>query len=461
MQTHRSGLVTLTLSDTLTMTKIWMKEGVPALNIRAASDSAQRKEIATNVPESDLVPGLAPDRNRELVDTVDLDPMNLIPPRGCAYVVMPDRRSAFKVLDRLRDMRIQNRQIKMAWAPGKGVKEDFKDMWDAEIGVTYIPWDKLPTEFSPLLDGGIIDADSLPPHLMDKYKEALERNIKDEAKAVSAPPAPPAMPAAPPFAPFPPMPGVFPPVLPPVSMFGGMPPPPAVTQLAADSSSPAPPFGGMRGAGMNYMNHMGGPPSQPVSSAMPQFPPVQPRSPYPPMMQPPHSTSMGGNGRAAGIWTPDSANSVTSEHSFLQDAGYSSRFSKPPLLGPRFPMERPDAVAGPGSLSAGFNRFQPPVNRARFSSPDMHELPPPDMYRGGPNRDEDSKGELEAFTPERRQRRTRWSSTSKDRSAESNDESLHFNDSEALNTSIAPENCDKHADDDQMHDYSPPESFSR
>lgn len=54
----------------------------------------------------------------------------------------------------------------MAWAPGKGVKEgDFKDMWDAESGVTYIPWNRLPDNLTALLDGGMLDKDSLPDDL--------------------------------------------------------------------------------------------------------------------------------------------------------------------------------------------------------------------------------------------------------------------------------------------------------
>lgn len=41
----------------------------------------------------------------------------------------------------------------------------FKDMWNVELGVTYVPWDKLPTDLSLLVDGGMIDEDTIPDHL--------------------------------------------------------------------------------------------------------------------------------------------------------------------------------------------------------------------------------------------------------------------------------------------------------
>lgn len=56
--------------------------------------------------------------------------------------------------------------IQVAWAPGIGVKESaFKDKWDVEVGATYIPWSSLPDDLSSLIDGGIIDEDSLPENL--------------------------------------------------------------------------------------------------------------------------------------------------------------------------------------------------------------------------------------------------------------------------------------------------------
>lgn len=107
---------------------------------------------------------------------------------------MPDRKSAFKVLDRLKDLRIQNRNIKvsfgknsffktpkqkndefnnfqMAWAPGKGVKKAYNEEWDVENGVTYVVYDNLPQDLTPFLDGGMLDVDSLPENLRSVYDE--------------------------------------------------------------------------------------------------------------------------------------------------------------------------------------------------------------------------------------------------------------------------------------------------
>ena len=59
--------------------------------------------------------------------------------------------------------------MQAAWAPGKGVKEsEFKDCWDVEVGVAFIPWERVPDDISDLAEGGIIDEDSLPDHLRCK-----------------------------------------------------------------------------------------------------------------------------------------------------------------------------------------------------------------------------------------------------------------------------------------------------
>ena len=47
-------------------------------------------------------------------------------------------------------------------------ESQFFDLWDVELGATYIPWSKLPNDLSPLLAGGMLDEDTLPDHLRDK-----------------------------------------------------------------------------------------------------------------------------------------------------------------------------------------------------------------------------------------------------------------------------------------------------
>lgn len=59
---------------------------------------------------------------------------------------------------------------KAAWAPGTGVKEsNFKANWDVDMGVTYVPWDDLPSvNVDALTVGGMIDNDSLPEYMKSK-----------------------------------------------------------------------------------------------------------------------------------------------------------------------------------------------------------------------------------------------------------------------------------------------------
>ena len=55
----------------------------------------------------------------------------------------------------------------IAWAPGKGVKgREYKEFFDVNLGVTYIPWDKLVghhVDLEELADGGWIDPETMPP----------------------------------------------------------------------------------------------------------------------------------------------------------------------------------------------------------------------------------------------------------------------------------------------------------
>jgi len=51
----------------------------------------------------------------------------------------------------------------VAWAVDVGVKQsEFKDLWDAELGATYIPWSKVPDNLEQLAEGAFIDDESLP-----------------------------------------------------------------------------------------------------------------------------------------------------------------------------------------------------------------------------------------------------------------------------------------------------------
>lgn len=110
----------------------------------------------------------------ELSDTFgefgDIVSIDLISPRGCAFICMNRRQDAHRALTKLKSHKMQGKAITLAWAPGKGVKgKEWKDYWEVELGVSYIPWNKLNNisehELEMLEEGGMIDEDTLPPRL--------------------------------------------------------------------------------------------------------------------------------------------------------------------------------------------------------------------------------------------------------------------------------------------------------
>ncbi|XP_055855720.1 SR-related and CTD-associated factor 4 isoform X2 [Episyrphus balteatus] len=130
----------------------------------------------------------------ELSDTFgkygDIVSIDQIVPRGCAFIVMNRRQDASKAMSSLKNYKLQGRAITISWAAGKGVKsKEWKDFWDLELGVTYIPWDKLEkdTDLDALEEGGIIDEDSMPDWMkekINKLKNAKEINAAGSASAM-------------------------------------------------------------------------------------------------------------------------------------------------------------------------------------------------------------------------------------------------------------------------------------
>lgn len=52
----------------------------------------------------------------------------------------------------------------IAWALNKGIKAEFKQYWDVEMGVTYVPWSKIREDhLEELKEGGTLDVDTLSP----------------------------------------------------------------------------------------------------------------------------------------------------------------------------------------------------------------------------------------------------------------------------------------------------------
>ncbi|XP_066455165.1 SR-related and CTD-associated factor 4 isoform X2 [Eleutherodactylus coqui] len=93
-----------------------------------------------------------------------IESINMIPPRGCAYIVMVQRLDAYRALQKLSrgSFKVNQKAIKIAWALNKGIKAEYKQYWDVEIGVTYIPWSKVkPEDLEALCEGGMLDNDTL------------------------------------------------------------------------------------------------------------------------------------------------------------------------------------------------------------------------------------------------------------------------------------------------------------
>ncbi|TTE07129.1 Protein SCAF8 [Bagarius yarrelli] len=88
----------------------------------------------------------------------------MIPPRGCAYICMVHRQDAYRARQKLStgSYKIGSKVIKIAWALNKGVKQEYKQFWDVDLGVTYIPWEKVKLDdLDGFAEGGMIDQETV------------------------------------------------------------------------------------------------------------------------------------------------------------------------------------------------------------------------------------------------------------------------------------------------------------
>lgn len=72
----------------------------------------------------------------------------------------------------------------------KGIKAEFKQYWDVELGVTYIPWSKVrEAQVEELREGGILDVDTLSPGKTDKkmFCWSLESRRADNVNIFAKP----------------------------------------------------------------------------------------------------------------------------------------------------------------------------------------------------------------------------------------------------------------------------------
>ncbi|XP_034371647.1 SR-related and CTD-associated factor 4 isoform X2 [Arvicanthis niloticus] len=169
-----------------------------------------------------------------------IESINMIPPRGCAYIVMVHRQDAYRALQKLSrgNYKVNQKSIKIAWALNKGIKADYKQYWDVELGVTYIPWDKVKAEeLESFCEGGMLDSDTLNPDwkgIPKKPENEVAQNGGAEASHTEpVSPIPKPVPV-----PVPPIPVPAPITVPPPQVPAHQPGPPVVGALQPPAFTP-------------------------------------------------------------------------------------------------------------------------------------------------------------------------------------------------------------------------------
>ncbi|XP_004566574.3 SR-related and CTD-associated factor 8 isoform X2 [Maylandia zebra] len=122
-----------------------------------------------------------------------IESINMIPPRGCAYICMVHRQDAYRARQKLSTgtFKIGSKIIKIAWALNKGVKQEYKQFWDVDLGVTYIPWEKVKLDdLDGFAEGGIIDQETVNDEWeaaknTEQAKEAASQPVSTETTAAS------------------------------------------------------------------------------------------------------------------------------------------------------------------------------------------------------------------------------------------------------------------------------------
>ncbi|XP_022604696.1 splicing factor, arginine/serine-rich 15-like isoform X2 [Seriola dumerili] len=124
-----------------------------------------------------------------------IESINMIPPRGCAYIVMVHRQDAYTALNKLSrgSYKVNQKPVKIAWALNKGIKSAHKKFWDVDRGVTYIPWSKVKIEeLESYREGGMLDTETLNPewnNARDLNKQATVNGALESVPADGTIPA--------------------------------------------------------------------------------------------------------------------------------------------------------------------------------------------------------------------------------------------------------------------------------
>ncbi|XP_037714180.1 SR-related and CTD-associated factor 4 isoform X1 [Drosophila subpulchrella] len=242
----------------------------------------------------------------ELSDTFgeygDIVSIDQIVPRGCAFIVMNRRQDAHKAMQALKNHKLQGRAITISWAAGKGVKsKEWKDFWDLELGVTYIPWSKLSadTDFDALEEGGMFDEDTMPIQMKQKINQAKNASKDNKGPSAAEAAVAPGVSVPPPGLIFgidttqPPPVGPVGPVGPPPGP--GAPPPPGLLGMVRGQFPMAPPMG------INMPPPMMMPPTNMPPPMMMPTTNMPPPMMMPPAMMPPVFPGLGGPPHPMGL----------------------------------------------------------------------------------------------------------------------------------------------------------------
>lgn len=299
-----------------------------------------------------------------------VESINMIPPRGCAFVCMTRRKDASKACDRLKGYKFMGSELRVAWAPGIGVKEsEFKDRWDVEQGVTYIPWTQMPEDLSKFKDGGIIDEDSLTENLKGKQIGGEKPEVTEEPKPVpgqipNLQGGPPPMPGQPLTAP-----GHFPSGMPPGMMpQGGMMPPMGMPHMVVPGSMPP---GHMPGQLPPHLAGQLPPGMQQQMTVPPGMPPPMTGQP------PPGMIALPGGGVGLRQVGPPSSNAAGLQlgqniHNVMASSAPATMVSQQPIT-----VFRPGFQPQPGFPQ--FQQFQ----QFRMQPPNLSQRPPMHMHPPG------------------------------------------------------------------------------
>jgi hypothetical protein len=139
----------------------------------------------------------------------EIQSVDMVLPRGCAYVCMVRRHDAARAIDEFTDRKVLlgRQPCKFAWAFPKGCSS-FREYWHEPLGVVYVPWEKLSSsrvDVRSLSQGSILDPRTVPPNLRHEYDSVMsEKEFKQptpppiEAFSIK-PPIPISLPLPPPL----------------------------------------------------------------------------------------------------------------------------------------------------------------------------------------------------------------------------------------------------------------------